>query len=40
MGDIGEDVAQAIRAMQAKAEEVKSVQNKMQIHLTAALDGE
>lgn len=39
MGEAGEDVAQAMREVQEKAKEVHSVQNKMQIDLTAALDG-
>ena len=39
MGNVGEDVAQAIRAVQDKSKEVQTVQNKMQIDLTAALDG-
>lgn len=39
-GDVGDDVAHAMGAVQAAAEEVQSVQNKMQIDLTASLDGE
>jgi hypothetical protein len=35
-----EDVAKAMGALQAKAEEVHSLQNKMQTDLTAAIDGE
>jgi hypothetical protein len=40
MGSTGDDVAQAMGAVQAKVEEVHSLQNKMQADLTATIDGE
>jgi hypothetical protein len=40
MAGASEDVAKAMGDLKAKAEEVHSLQNKMQTDLTAAIDGE